>query len=357
MHTSADGLRAEILFSVLALGACQGSVPALEDLEFVDLASGSTAGLRGLCVVDGRVIWVSGSAGTCLLWSDGGASFVRRPVAGAEEFDFRDVHAIDERTAWLMSAGTGAASRIWLTDDGGESWRLQYSNPHPEGFLDGMAFWDAKRGLVMGDPVGGRFFVALTDDGGESWEEIENAAMPAALPGEASFAASGTGIVTAGRDHAWFCTGAGGRARVFRSSDGGRNWKVSDTPIPAGVSSAGAFSLAFRDTRHGVLVGGDYTLPDERAGNCAITTDGGASWTAIVRGGPSGYRSAVTSRPGSMEFVAVGRGGGDLSVDGGGTWAPVGALGEGWYCAAFAGRDTLFVSGPDGRIGRWAPAN
>jgi hypothetical protein len=45
--------------------------------------------------------------------------------------------------------------------------------------------------------------------------------MPDAVAGEFAFAASGTCLVTSGRD-AWFATG--GAARVFHSRDGGATW-------------------------------------------------------------------------------------------------------------------------------------
>ena len=83
--------------------------------------------------------------------------------------------------------------------------------------------------------------------------------MPAALPGEGAFAASGTCLVVQGDRNAWFGTGGG---RVFRSTDRGRTWTVHKTPIRAGNGSSGIFSLTFWDADHGVAVGGDYKEPD-----------------------------------------------------------------------------------------------
>ena len=70
--------------------------------------------------------------------------------------------------------------------------------------------------------------------------------MPPAVAGEFAFAASGTCLVTSGRD-AWFATG-GGASRVFHSRDGGLTWTVAAAPIPA-AEAGGVFSLAFRNPR------------------------------------------------------------------------------------------------------------
>jgi len=99
--------------------------------------------------------------------------------------------------------------------------------------------------------------------------------MPAAADGEFAFAASGTCLVTVGGRHAWFATG-GGDSRVFRSGDGGRTWQVSAAPIPA-TDAGGVFSLAFRNPRQGVAVGGDFLLPADGSDTTGVTDDGGTT--------------------------------------------------------------------------------
>jgi hypothetical protein len=59
-----------------------------------------------------------------------------------------------------------------------------------------------------------------------------------------------------------------------------------------GPDSAGIFSIAFLDSTHGVIVGGDYKHPDEDGPNLAFTNDGGKTWTlSPIR--PQAYFSAV----------------------------------------------------------------
>src|SRR5262249_14738950 len=162
--------------------------------------------------------------------------------------------------AYVLSIGEGENSRIYKTTDGGRSWTLQFKNEIPKAFFDGMAFWDPKNGIAFSDPVNGKFVIIRTNDG-ENWAEVPAVDIPAALPGEAAFAASGSFIVTQGTRNAWIGTG-GRAARVLRTTDGGNRWAAATTPITSG-ESAGIFAVAFRDAMNGVIVGGDYRKEKE----------------------------------------------------------------------------------------------
>ena len=89
----------------------------------------------------------------------------------------------------------------------------------------------------------------------------------------------------------WFATG-GKVARVFHSPDRGQTWQVFDTPIIHGPDSAGIFSIAFRDSLHGVIAGGDYKHPNADGPNLAFTSDGGKTWT-LSELHPQAYFSAI----------------------------------------------------------------
>jgi photosystem II stability/assembly factor-like uncharacterized protein len=108
------------------------------------------ASLHGLSIVNGNVVWVSGTGGTFVRTTDGGETWQAGTVAGAEKLDFRDVYAIDGETAYLMSIGKGNESRIYKTTDAGKNWLLEYTEQNPKAFLDCMAFWDATHGIVVG---------------------------------------------------------------------------------------------------------------------------------------------------------------------------------------------------------------
>lgn len=170
---------------------------------------GKDVSLRGLSVVDDRVVWVSGEKGTIALSNDGARSFEYRNPPEFAARDFRDIEGFDERRA--LALAVGAPARILLTTDGGTSWRAVYRNERPESFLDGFDFWDDRRGIAFGDPLDGRFLILSTEDGGATWTELPIPDRPLAFPGEAAFAASGTSIRVFSGGRAVFGTGGSQR--------------------------------------------------------------------------------------------------------------------------------------------------
>jgi photosystem II stability/assembly factor-like uncharacterized protein len=311
-------------------------------------ANQSQADFRGLSVVSSKVVWVSGTKGTYTRTIDAGKNWAVAIVPGAEKLDFRDVEAFGDETAYLLSAGPGDASRIYKTTDGGKSWTKQFKSADPASFFDALAFWYEKNGIALGDPVDGRFQFIATDDGGANWKALPTKNSPAALPNEGAFAASGTCLVTFGKDDVWFATGGAKVARVFHSTDRGRSWEVSDTPIMAGVASAGIFSIAFRDKKNGIIVGGDYRNPNDAGATAAITADGGTTWKLLDKRLP--YRSAVAWS--KDRWIAVGTSGSHVSTDNGDTWKLLDR--ENYNSVAFAPTGEGWAVGPKGRIARFA---
>jgi photosystem II stability/assembly factor-like uncharacterized protein len=283
---------------------------------WVPHASGTTASMRGVSAVSGKVAWASGTNGTYLQTIDG-VTWRVAVVPGAEELDFRGVQGIDDRAAYLLSSGPGDKSRLYKTVDGGAHWDLQLTNPDPAGFWDAIAFWDAQHGIVLGDPVDGKFVILVTEDGGVHWRRK---ITPPALSKEGAFAASGTCLIARGKSEAWFGTGGPGAARVFHSTDGGDSWSVTTTPIRNDGASAGIFSITFSDSKHGVAVGGDYTKPADASHNVAVTSDGGATWAEPTGAHPNGFRSAVVFVADGRMWIATGTSGSDVSYDNGKSW-------------------------------------
>jgi photosystem II stability/assembly factor-like uncharacterized protein len=333
-----------LLASVLA--------PTAVSAQWQSQSSPTDVELRGLSVVSPNVVWASGQRGTVLHTVDGGTAWTRDTIPGAGALDLRAIAATSATRAHAISIGD--SSRVYRTTDGGRTWSLRWSATRKGTFLDAIRFWDARHGIAMSDPVGGKLLLIVTNDGGDTWQEIPPERLPPALEGEGGFAASGTCLAVFGASNVWIATGGASSARLYHSADRGRTWTVRDTPLRAGVASAGVFSVAFRDARHGAIAGGDYEKPALRGRNFATTDDGGLSWTLTdSAASPSGYRSAVAFVPRTRAntLVAVGLTGTDVSTDGGRTWKSVDSTG--YNSVAFASPTAGWAVGPKGRIARW----
>lgn len=323
----------------------------ISEAQWMSQSSPTDVELRGLSVVSSNVVWASGARGTVVHTVDGGATWRRDSVPGAGALDLRGIEGTSARVAHAISIGD--SSRIYRTTDGGRTWSQRWAATREGTFLDAIRFWDARHGIAMSDPVEGRFLILTTSDGGSSWQEVPRGRLPDALAGEGGFAASGSCLAVWGRRDAWIVTGGATSARIYHTGDRGRTWTVHDTPLRAGAASAGAFSVAFRDTRHGVIAGGDYQQPALRGRNVALTTDGGRTWTlADSASSPAGYRSAIGFAPGraGRTIVAVGLTGTDLSRDGGRSWTQSDTVA--YNSVAFAASGRGWVVGPRGRIAR-----
>ena len=199
------------------------------------------------------------------------------------------VHFIDESTGFIAGGLRFESSRLYRTDDQGDSWQEKEAEREYEKILFELNFVDAQRGFATG--FDGKILRTL--DGGNSWDLTQSYAW---LPLH-SIDTNGDSIVVA----------AGGNGYDFgiihRSADFGETWEMVDT-----------FNFELRDI---------VFLNEKRglaAGYSAIleTNDGGLTWD---------YTTAVDeffasmSFPSSITGYAVGRTGTIIkTTDGGKTW-------------------------------------
>lgn len=304
------------------------------------LTSGSKASLRGLSVVSDDVVWASGSAGSVGRSIDGGETWKWTTVKGFEKTDFRDIEAFDKNTAIIM--GIASPAYILKTTDGGENWKVVYENKDTSMFMDAMEFWNEQSGIVIGDPIGDKIFIARTFDGGETWRGVPTENNPTADKGEAFFASSGTNVRKLSKSEAVFVSG-GLRARMFI-----RDKKI-ELPILQGTESTGANSIAVKDSKCMIVVGGNFSAKDDTTKNCVITLNGGESFTEPIVG-PHGYRSCVEYL-GKKNWISCGLNGVDYSTDEGLNWAWISKASFHAVRKAKKGK-AVYFSGGGGRIGK-----
>jgi photosystem II stability/assembly factor-like uncharacterized protein len=343
-----------LLLTCASIAAAQTPAPVVWQMQ----ESGSTASLRGIFSVDGAVAWASGSEGTVLKTTDGGAHWLRcaTPDAATDgaTLDFRGVQAWDATTAIVMASGPGEKSRLYKTTDGCGTWKMVFKNTEKDGFWDGFVFQQSDYGylslpddgIMIGDPLHGRFD---THVGYKRDIQFLDSAGCEAKAGEAAFAASNSSFIVVGFGRYILGTGGKSGARVLLAPklNGGVSTDPClgiDVPVAGGNDSSGVFSIAIRDVKHLVIVGGDYTRPNESKGTAAHIDGDWKHWTASATP-PHGFRSAVQWSEALHVWITVGANGSDVSRDDGKRWQP---LDDGnWNALSLP-----FVVGPKGRIAR-----
>jgi len=309
----------------------------------------TTSLLQAVAAVDDSVAWAAGHDDIWLRTLDGGEHWTVGTVPGAAGLELRDVWASGPDTAFLLTAGAGDRSRIYATTDAGASWALRFTNADSSAFFDCIDFWDARSGLAFSDAVAGRFRVLRTEDGGRSWSRIDTL-LPTAREGEGGFAASGGCLVVGAGGRGWIGTGAADSARILRTGDRGASWSWAPVPIRGG-REAGVMAVAFRDSLHGLAVGGELGASDGRV-RVAVSDDGGRSWRAggsPTLPGPLYGAAWVPGAP-SPTAVVVGPGGADYTIDGGESWTPLDTAS--YWSVGFASPRAGWMVGPGGRISR-----
>ena len=317
--------------------------------------SGTKNGLIAVSAANSRVVWACGSKGTFTVTTDGGNTWKAGVVPGAETLQFRDVQAVSDQIAYLLSIGDHPTDfRIYKTTDGGAIWTMQLQNQRPKAFYDCFAFWTPTRGIVHSDSVDGAFPDLLTIDG-KSWHDI-SAKLPHALEGEGSFASSGTCVATQSEKNGWIATGNSPTARVLATRDGGHTWNAYNTPLES-APGAGAFTVAFRDAQNGILGGGSLDPKHSDNAAAAISHDGGKTWTMTnpppITGAIYGLSYVSTGKhPDNLArtvVITANQGGAAWTPDEGATWFKLPDV-SGYWGVAFADTQSGWLVGTDGRI-------
>jgi hypothetical protein len=305
------------------------------------LTSGTKTSLRGLSVVTDKIIWASGSNGTVAKSIDAGETWQWITVKGFEKTDFRDIEAFDDKKAIIM--GIDSPAYILKTINGGETWKTVYQNNSKGIFLDAMDFVNAKKGIVVGDPINSKFFIARTNDEGNTWEEDSTTKLPLADSGEACFASSGSNIKLLKNGKSVLVSG-GLTSHFFID-----NVKMG-LPILQGKESTGANSIAFKNSKIFVVVGGDFSSKDSTIKNCYITTNEGKSWLNPQKP-PSGYRSCIEYLY-KNTWITCGPNGVDITIDNGLQFKVISK--ESFHiCKIAKFGKALYFAGINGKIGKY----
>lgn len=310
------------------------------------------ASFRGLSVPVDNSVWVSGSKGWVGRSTNGGDAWTFKQVPGYEQCDFRTLYAFDSASAIIANAGSPAY--ILRTQDGGATWKKVYEHNDSALFIDGIGFWNDKRGIIHGDPIAGHMLLLYTKDGGRTWKEGPKKGSPALGEGEASFAASGTAISCFSSRGVMVAVG-GRTSKLLVSGNRGKSWGTLNTPMISGKASTGIFSvMRGYGEAHWFVAGGDYRNDTSRTANFFYTLDGGNEWKS-PKVTTRGYRECLARittgdqrQPKNILF-AVGPSGIDISTDYGVTWEGLSDE-KGFHVIKPTIHNRLILAGSNGKV-------
>lgn len=303
--------------------------------------------IRAIIAIDENTFYFAGSNGKFGYSLDGGKTIPIKTVRYQDSIfpNFRSI-AFNGKDVFMFSIGNPAL----LYKYSEKQFELAYKEVHEKVFYDAITFLkDKKHGIAVGDPIDKCASIVLTDDGGNTWKKLSCKEAPKFENGEAFFAASNTNIATI-KNTIWIASG-GKKANVYKSLDYGKTWNNYSTPIVQGLQSQGIYSIDFTNTNNGIVIGGDYTKPNDNYANKAITLDGGKTWQLVSKKAEPNYKSCIQYVPNTngQEIFAVGKTGVSFSNDGGKSFQKVSD--EAYYTIQFVNKNIAWLSG-NNKIGK-----
>ena len=247
------------------------------------LAAAQATGLNDALFVDGSNGYAVGNDASVLATSDGGASWVEKPMAGAKRADgaSHDLTSIacGSATACLMTT-TGRASVV-RTTDGGDT--AQVVEPGSSPFdkygklVDAVGFASRARAIAVGD----RGTTVASDNAGGNFVETSFRFERLHRPGHiAAIEFSRLRATSASVAHA-----AGDFGTVARTTDGGRSWRNIGPPTEVPIAD-----ISFPTARAGFAFAAFFV---NTPGYLLRTDDGGRSWLTVREFGNSGHPRAI----------------------------------------------------------------
>ena len=164
-------------------------------VEWQAQPSGVTARLRGVSAVSARVAWASGANGTVLRTIDGGADLAAAARARRRDARLprrrRDERARRVRAQHRTRREPPASTRPPTAARGGT---CSSRTPIPRSSSTRWRSVTRTTASRSATPWTASFVILTTVDGGRAWNRVPADRLPAALPGEGAFAASGTNV-------------------------------------------------------------------------------------------------------------------------------------------------------------------
>lgn len=255
-HGIAALVTAALPLSLLFSGSAFGQPPSIERIENIRAQH-----WIGVSPVSRTTVWLAGDQGTVARTTDSGKNW-QYFQPGPSDLEFRDIEAIDDRRAYALSVGDAGQSRIYYTDNGGNSWRLRHRG-ESDSFFNCMALSPSGEAWVHGDSVGDEWRMVRSADG-RNWMQVRSAVAKPPLSNEGGFAASGS-CARFNNDTWMIATGNADTARVLVKGTFGIRFSVIDTPMASGPM-AGITSVWPINKTEFYMAGGDFNDAEQTQG-------------------------------------------------------------------------------------------
>lgn len=311
-----------IYFKDSNIGYAVGNLEGPYDIEIYTTTNGGSTWIRKYDLFQGKELysvygdsngkgWAVGRSGLIFITEDGGNSW---KIQGPNLCDLHSLFFINENIGW--AAGIGNAGQpgdiILKTTDGGKIWETQLFNNGSYSSIKSMYFFNENIGWAAGDGA-----VFVTTDGGENWTYT-------------IWGTDITSILFINPNTGW----AAGPSGIYKSTDGGINW--------AQKSFISMSSVYFSDINNG--------WADGEGGNILKSTDGGETWVTKTSGtvndlnGVKFYNSNLGMCVGNVGTVL-------LSTDGGESWVlqNVGTT-DTLKAVGFTNSNNIWIAGYNGTI-------
>src|SRR3954454_1029151 len=280
-----------------------GTVLRTDDggVNWTALATGTSADLTRLQVIDPDTLMVLGGDGCVLRRSDDAGATFRKVFIIVEQHCAGQIDAftfVDRQTGYLLIRG----GNVYRTTDGGQTFSRQTAipgtdssnNPSGNHAVD-IAFTSADSGIVFVQPPGGAPTIAYsTTDAGNSWKPVD-------------------GLDAGTVRRVWFFDAQNGFAvgpnTLLATTDGGKTWKAKSGAVNQDLTSIRCIDLK------------TCLLTTAKGDKLLRTTDGGDTVTEITPSSQAIFAAAFNS---ATRVAAVGAAGTTVvSDDGGVNYTPI----------------------------------
>jgi photosystem II stability/assembly factor-like uncharacterized protein len=309
----------------------EGEIPEFWQMQYSDKPSNMMP--IKFAPISEEVCWATAysrtppHSGTYLRTTNGGINWIYNKIAGTENFRSDWIYAKDINTAYIVTGKVGSTGHtgIYKTTDGGLTWQK-----HPTAFLNSfweicyIHFFDESNGVAIGQPksyTDDYYEIYTTSNDGVDWVRVPDANIPPVNP---VAYVSYPGMSAYG-DCIWVPTVTNspnlGNPRIFKSTDKGYTWSVTEIDLPNSSNKQYWLGLAFENETTGILTT-CHTSSTEAI--IKKTTDGGETWFDITKPLDLIVANSICVIPGLAGGYVVAGGVNDgtaYTVDGGDSWS------------------------------------